>query len=74
MKNFDYLTRSISPLLTVQQDPSTSSLTFNFKKIIYETVKIEVCICMKIEHTIYLAREPKKLKYSNQVFDEMRCG
>lgn len=62
ISSFDYPTRSISPLLTIEQDPSTSSLTFNFKKIIYEIMKIEVHKCVKIEHTIELEREPKKKK------------
>lgn len=62
ISSFDYPTRSISPLLTIEQDPSTSSLTFNFKKIIYEIMKIKVHKCVKIEHTIDLEREPKKNK------------
>lgn len=49
------------PPLTIEQDPSPSSLAFNFKKINNEIVKIDVHICMKIEHkttTIDLARDP----------------
>lgn len=65
------------PPLTVQQDPSASSLAFNFNKTNNEIVKIEAHMCMKIEHettTIDLARELQKKKKKNwkssmQVFD-----